>query len=414
MRILHSADWHLGKRNGSRVDRSGDLRRNVEAIFGYCESEAVDLLLIAGDLFDDVCRQEDVCAAIDHLKGAAGPFLRRGGTILVVTGNHDREIFCTTLHHTLGLADPVAIPVGGRLAPGRLHLITRPALHRLADGDGPDVQFVLMPYPTTARYLDDAITPYSGGGEGKYRRLRELFSDTLARIRRHDRFDDRLHSVLVAHLFLQGATLPNGCTITADFEKDDVVCPGEDLGAGWAYVALGDVHKPQAVGGRPSVRYSGSIERMDLGEREDEKGVVIVEVGAGGLRGEPRWLPLEASTFLDLAIADPAVELAELEARYPAPTEALVRCAVTYRPGVDDPDEIDRRLRAMFPRCYSSTITPAGRDRADGDVAPWEGAAGRSPRETVIAYVKERLKDDDPMAADVLAEVESLFEEVGP
>src|SRR3712207_5344273 len=105
MKILHTADWHLGKRLG-RLDRSGDLRRAVERVLGYCEQEGVDVLLIAGDLFDNVCRPDYVCAAIDHLKAAVRPFLRRGGTVLATTGNHDGEIFCRTLQHTLALADP--------------------------------------------------------------------------------------------------------------------------------------------------------------------------------------------------------------------------------------------------------------------------------------------------------------------
>lgn len=414
MKILHTADWHLGKKNGARVDRSGDLRRNVEAIFGLCESESVDVLLIAGDLFDSVCRQDDVCASIDHLKDVARPFLRRGGTILVTTGNHDGETFCKTLQHTLALVDPTPSKPGERLAPGRLHLMTRPTFARLADRDGPDVQFVLMPYPTASRYMDDAVTPYTGGGEGKNRRLREAFAETIGRIRRHEAFDPGLHSVLAAHLFLQGANLPNGYTISADDERTDVVCPVEDLGSGWAYVALGHVHKPQILGGRSNVRYSGSIERLDFGERDDEKGVLLIEIGPEGLRGDPRWVPLETSEFLHFVIDEPSTELPDLEARFPGPTDALVRCQVTYRVGEDDPDAIHRRLDAMFPRCYERFVIPAGREDAEAAREPWAEVAGRAPRENVIAYLKERLKDDEPLANAVLAEAESLFEEVRP
>ena len=83
MKILHTADWHLGKRLG-RVSRSGDLCRAVERVLGHCEREGVDVLLIAGDLFDNVYRADDVCAAIDLLRTTVGPFLRRNGTILAV------------------------------------------------------------------------------------------------------------------------------------------------------------------------------------------------------------------------------------------------------------------------------------------------------------------------------------------
>jgi len=75
-----------------------------------CDREGVEVLLIAGDLFDNVYRAEDVCAAIDLLKTTVGPFLRRGGTILAVTGNHDGETFSATLQQRLGVGRPFGPP----------------------------------------------------------------------------------------------------------------------------------------------------------------------------------------------------------------------------------------------------------------------------------------------------------------
>jgi DNA repair protein SbcD/Mre11 len=50
------------------------------------------------------------------------------------------------------------------------------------------------------------------------------------------------------------------------------------------------------------VRYSGSIERMDLGERDDEKGVVLIDLGPDGIQGEPWTLPLEATPVYEVSI----------------------------------------------------------------------------------------------------------------
>ena len=72
MKIIHTADWHLGSLL-KRVDRGEDLRRAVDRVFRHCEEQDVDVLLIAGDLFDSVHRPEEVCRAVDHLKDAARP-----------------------------------------------------------------------------------------------------------------------------------------------------------------------------------------------------------------------------------------------------------------------------------------------------------------------------------------------------
>jgi exonuclease SbcD len=407
MKILHTADWHLGARLG-RFDRSDDLRRAVGRIMTICEEDEVDVLLIAGDLFDSTRRMDDVRDAVDDLKKAVQPFLRRGGTILAITGNHDGEIFCQTFQHALSLADPSSIQFGERLSPGRFHLATRPTFHRLTDRDGQDVQFVLMPYPTATRYLDDAATSFQGSAEGKHRRLREEFTDLLRRMRAHQKHDTALHSVLVAHLCVQGASLPGGYVVT---ENDGVVCPPEDLGEGWAYVALGDIHKPQSIGGRPHVRYSGSIERLNFDEREDDKGVILLDIGPEGLRGTPIWRPLESTPFLDVVITDPSTELDDLETRYPEAARALARCRVTYTAGVHDRDAIHRQIDKVFPRCYSREIVEAGRQAVGSADAPDGGAPRREFRDTVIDFLKPRL-EDHPHSAAVLNLADELIGEV--
>ena len=66
MRILHTADWHLGDRLG-RIDRTDDLCRAVERIAGYCDTEKVDVLLVAGDIFSELARPDALRDAIRHM-----------------------------------------------------------------------------------------------------------------------------------------------------------------------------------------------------------------------------------------------------------------------------------------------------------------------------------------------------------
>src|SRR5437763_16879779 len=93
MRILHTADWHLGDRLG-RIDRTADLRRAVERVAGYCERERVEVLLMAGDLFSELSRPDGLRDSIAHLQEVFTPFLVGGGTVVALTGNHDNEVFC--------------------------------------------------------------------------------------------------------------------------------------------------------------------------------------------------------------------------------------------------------------------------------------------------------------------------------
>src|SRR5262249_31758726 len=157
-----------------------DLRRAVERVAGYCERFGADVLLVAGDLFSELIRPEGLRDACAHLMRTFDGFLRRGGTILTLTGNHDNENFCQTLRHAMTLAAPAAARCGARAAPGRLSLATEPTLLRLPDPEsGGDVQFVLMPYPTPTRYLDREATPRYQSQEERNRHLQSAYAEAL-------------------------------------------------------------------------------------------------------------------------------------------------------------------------------------------------------------------------------------------
>src|SRR5262245_22573399 len=267
MRILHTADWHLGDRLG-RIDRTHDLRRAVERVGEYCRSEAVDVFLVAGDLFSELARPDSLRETIEHWQTVFRDFLSNGGTILTLTGNHDNENFCRTLTHAMNLAAPSTGGIGEVVPPGRLYLATEPTLLRLRDRREPfEVQFLLMPYPTPSRYLRDEAAQKYSSPEEKNQKLMAAFLDALRTIQRHERFDRTRPAILSAHVNVSGATI--GHSLFRIAENDDVVIDADALPTELTYVGLGHVHKPQALAGREHVRYAGSIERMDLGESAD-------------------------------------------------------------------------------------------------------------------------------------------------
>ena len=85
MRLLHTADWHLGDRLG-RIDRTAEIQRSVERVAQLCTDENVDVLIVAGDIFSEVVRPDGLRDAVRHLRDTFAPYLQRGGTILAITG----------------------------------------------------------------------------------------------------------------------------------------------------------------------------------------------------------------------------------------------------------------------------------------------------------------------------------------
>ncbi len=407
MRILHTADWHLGDRLGSRgIDRTDDLRRAVERIAGLCASEAIDVLLVAGDLFSDkLGMQKDLSETVRHLGDTFRPFLLGGGTILALTGNHDKEIPAQTLHSMLALAAPEPLVPGVRVAPGRFYLATEPTLLRLADPRGFEAQFVLMPYPTPSRYC---IVTGAGGPNrvDRNRDLHQAYADRLHALLAHPEFRKDRPTVLGAHIHVRAATLP--MRLFRITEAQDVVFAAEELPADFAYVALGHIHQAQRLGGLDRIRYSGSIERLDLGESDDDKSVVVVELGAAGLGGEPRLLPLASTSLYDVTIDDPHRQLPQLRERYPDAEQALVRYRLTWKAGEHDRDELLRELDTIFPRWYDREVTEAGAAAPDSAAASLPADA-IDPAQTVRHFLERELAGD-PDCEELLHLAESLIE----
>jgi exonuclease SbcD len=407
MKILHTADWHLGDRLG-RIDRTDDLRRAVERVADHCARRQVDVLLVAGDLFSELARPDSLREAIRHVQETFRGFLRGGGAILALTGNHDNETFCQTLCHAMSLAAPAADEPGALLPPGRLYLASQPTFLRLADPrEGYEVQFVLMPYPTPSRYQDGEESQRYHSAEERNKHLQAAYTAALARIRQHPRFDPALPTVLSAHVHVRGGEVS---TLFRISEQEDVVFEGDDLPADFAYVALGHIHKPQCIGGHKHVRYSGSIERMDLGESGDNKGVVVFEVGPEGRRGEPEVLPLDSTPVYGVEIRDPRQELPLLSSSYPDADRALVHIKLKYTAGVDNLDTTLRELEKVFPRWYARDWKESG--ALDGPLTIGEAPRGKSFEDTVRDYLKaELINHPDDERDAVLGRAEQLLRE---
>ena len=386
MRILHTSDWHLGARLGNQ-DRLEDQFARVEELCVHLDEQEADLLLVAGDVFDEH-GAEPLARIVSRLAKLLTPRIEAGLTAVFIPGNHDREHVFPLLR---GLQDLVA-PAAER----RVIFSDRPSVVRVAGKDGERVQLVLVPYPTPLRY--DLADQRWASPDAKRQALAEAVRASLQQLEAAARSEGRgLPTVMTGHLLIRGVTVG----LYQLTEAEDVPMEPGDLPA-YSYVALGHIHKAQAVGA-DYVRYCGSLERMDRGEAADEKVALCVDVTRSGLQ-EVRPLPIRATPFARVE-ASSETELEQAAAQLPERERTLVSLAMALRREQNLGDLL-AMARRLFPRLYEP---PEVR---------WLDAPGRPSRPslevnrhdvsgTVRAYLREVLRGD-PDETELLQLAEEL------
>lgn len=390
MRLLHTADWHLGA-DLKHVPRLDDQLARVAEVLAICDAHAVDVLLVAGDFIDET-RPEGLDRILKRLGAMLRPRLQRGMECVILAGNHDRE-WIFPLLSTAGdlFSEEVA----------RLHLVWQPKLIVLTSVKGERVRLLCLPYPRQRGYGLEAIVFKDAADRHKQMAdaVKQRISTFVAEIK-NDR--DKIPTVVLAHLLIAGQK-ENGHELT---EEADVPIPRVYL-PNYAYVALGHVHKPTQIGSA-TCRYSGSIERMNFGEAGESKQVVMVELNKTGLVGDPEVVELhpvelrslewsEGSDMVALARDIPATTICKLVLNVPVGTNVQA---------------LQAQARDLIARlCYPPEINWQGGDSQSQlmagslalDRADWRGA--------VRKYVGEQVADDDPLRVPLLAAVEELLTE---
>ena len=395
MKIIHTADWHLCDKLG-RIDRTKDLESRVEAVAKLCMEHAADVLLIAGDLFSEQASVEEMTMALEKLRKTFAPFFDRGGTILAITGNHDRDGRINMVRAGMTLAAPVA-GRDGLLPPGRMYLVNGRAVASLQGASGQRVQFVLVPYPFASRYGLSAADYRSK--EEENRLLHHAVGAWIQNASNDPKFDRTLPTILTAHLHVRGSEVHSLHKMT---ERDDVLFDFADLNPMWAYVALGHIHKPQSLGGMANVQYPGSLDRLDFGDTHDDHGVLLLEID-GTKTVEPTRLRIPATPFLTIALGDPENELPALAEKYPERETAIARFQLAPPSSGAGRDEIGRQLRKLFPRWHELKWIDATSAGAAGATATFRERAGFDT--TVREYLSDKLLGDpDRDAVQTLAE----------
>jgi exonuclease SbcD len=390
MRILHTSDWHLGARLGNQ-DRLKDQLGRLKELCEYIDREEVDLLLVAGDVFDEH-RADLLARIISWLARFLTPRIEAGLSCVFIAGNHDREHVFPFLR---GLQDLVS-PRSQR----RVIFTERPDLTQVSSRTGETINLVLLPYPTPVRYnLADEHWP---SPDSKRQALAGAVRSSIQELTERARDSGRgLQTVLCGHFLVRG--VKEGLYQLS--EQNDIPLEPSDLPT-YVYIALGHIHKPQTVGA-PYIRYCGSLDRMDRAEAHYEKQSLLVDVGRSGLR-EIRELPLHATPFAHVQASSES-EMKEAAAGFAEPERTLVSLTLTLRQD-QSLGALQARAHQLFPRLYG----PPEVRWADAPTPARPVSQALSPRDiagTVRTYLRNVL-GDDPDADALLQEAEKLLAEV--
>lgn len=376
MKILHTSDWHVGRTIRGR-SRAEEHREVLVEITGIAANEAVDLTLVAGDLFDVVApspeAEQIVFRALLDLAAIA--------PVVIVAGNHDHP---RRLEAVAPLLELGRVTVGASLR--------RPDYGGVITVDiesGETARIALVPFISQRAIVsaDDlmALDPDQHGGQYAGR-----LAAVIAKLTEGISVDQV--NLVVAHLMVVGGTLGGG--ERSAHTIFDYAVSAQAFDGSLSYVALGHLHRSQKVPAAGSVWYSGSPLQMDFGETEDRKSVLLVEAEPG-LPARVREVPLQAGKKL-LKLQGTLEQIAPLQDEV---GDAYLRIELEESARVGLADDV----RELFPNAVDVAIAVSEKQR---DHAP-PVRLGRPPHELFAEYLTQKNILDERLVAlfdELLAE----------
>ena len=293
MKLLHTADWHLGQ-TFFEYDRKWEHAQFFQWLREQIKGHAVDVLLIAGDVFDSPnpsAESQRIFYTFIKDITAENPALQ----IIIIAGNHDSA---ARLEAPNPLLEAMNVTVRG--------------LVKRTDHDEIDYEHLIVPlnkggYCLAVPYLRQGDYPTSASyAEGVQAIYKTLF----------DRVEDR-HKPIIAMGHLQAT----GSEISQNDRAERTViggleCISPDAFADKiSYTALGHLHRAQRVSGRENVRYAGAPLPMSFAEKNNRQGVTLVTVSD---KTEIERLEFDAPVKLisipgtPLPLSDALIEIAKL------------------------------------------------------------------------------------------------------
>jgi DNA repair protein SbcD/Mre11 len=369
MRVLHTSDWHVGKALRGR-SRAAEHEAVLREIAGIARREAVDLVIVAGDLFDSATPSPEAERIVYRglLDLADG-----GRPVVVVAGNHDSA-------QRLGAVAPLSEASGIHVAaavrpPGEGGVV------EVAAG-GERAQVALLPFPSQ-RYVVTADLLLSGDAADAH----AAYADRVVRIlgALTERFRADTINLVVAHLMVMGGAMGGG--ERGAHTVFDYWVPATAFPASAQYVALGHLHRRQTLAGPAPLHYCGSPLQLDFGETANEPAVNLVDVRPG-LPADVRPVVLAAGRRLRMLRGT----LADVVARGVDAADDHLRVVLDEPARAGLADEVRSRL----PNTVEVVLAP--RDAA-APPASDPDRLRRTPHDLVTEYLSEHDARDERVVA---------------
>ena len=260
MRLLHTSDWHFGMSLGTG-SYAEEQKYFLEQLYKIIREEKIDAVLCAGDVYDSsVTNAEAIKLYNDAVTKICVDLKTK---MIVIAGNHDsgpRLASCRELLKGAGL-----------YVTGKLTRDIEPVL--LEQG-----KVAVYPIPFFNRDEVVALFPEKSA---EIRSLETAFQVVCNHIR--ESMDENAVNIVVAHAYIVNAELSESDRAA---KVGFATAVSKDVFAGFDYVALGHIHKPQCI--TEYIRYSGSPLKYSFGaEEKQEKSVIIFDTGDGSIKTVP-------------------------------------------------------------------------------------------------------------------------------
>lgn len=270
IKFVHTADVHFGMENYGRLDVKTGIHSRLldfEQALNFCVKVAieneVDFFLFAGDAYKTPnptpTHQKLLANCLLKLHKAKIP-------IVMVVGNHDNPLSFGKAH---ALEIFQQIPLEG------FYIAAKPQTIFLHTKSGP-VQIVAIPWPTR-----NSIAINNEHLNLNQFEVTKYISQAVCKIIQDfaSKLDPALPAVLSGHLTVSSGIF-SGSEKQAIYGVDPLFMPSQLAIEPFDYVALGHLHRFQSLNSsnKPPIVYSGSIERVDFGERNEEKGFCLVTI----------------------------------------------------------------------------------------------------------------------------------------